>query len=55
MYVIGSDCIACGACADSCPAGAISMGDERYEISQDMCISCGACIDTCPTGAISEQ
>ena len=34
MFVIGSDCIACGACSDSCPAGAISMGDEHYEIDR---------------------
>ena len=54
-FVIGSDCIACGACADACPAGAISMGDEHYEIDQDKCLSCGACVDTCPTGAISEK
>lgn len=55
MYVISSDCIACGACSDTCPAGAISMGDEHYEINQDACLSCGACIDTCPTGAIAEK
>ena len=54
-FVIGSDCIACGACADACPAGAISMGDEHYEIDQDKCLQCGACVDTCPTGAISEK
>ena len=54
-FVIANDCIACGACADSCPAGAIAMGDEHYEIDQDKCLSCGACVDTCPTGAISEK
>ena len=55
MYVISSDCIACGACSDTCPAGAISMGDEHYEINQDTCLTCGACIDACPTGAIVEK
>ncbi|MEG0035103.1 MAG: 4Fe-4S binding protein [Oscillospiraceae bacterium] len=54
-FVISSDCIACGACSDSCPAGAISMGDDHYEIDQDTCLSCGACIDACPTGAIFEK
>ncbi len=54
-FVITSDCIACGACADSCPAGAIHMGDDHYEIDQDACLQCGACVDNCPTGAIIEK
>ena len=28
-YVIGDDCIACGACIDECPAGASAEG-EKY-------------------------
>lgn len=55
MFVIENDCISCGACADTCPTGAISAGDERYVIDQDTCISCGACVDSCPTGAIVEK
>lgn len=54
-FIISSDCIACGACADACPSEAISMGDEHYEIDQDKCIACGACVETCPTGAIYEK
>lgn len=54
-FVITSDCIACGACADVCPADAIHMGDNQYEINQDTCLQCGACVDTCPTGAIIEK
>ena len=47
-------CIACGACVNVCPVGAISEGDGKFEIDADTCISCGACAGTCPTGAISE-
>lgn len=55
MFVINDSCIACGSCADGCPAGAINMDDAagRYAIS-DACIDCGSCMDTCPMGCISE-
>ena len=53
-YVIGDDCISCGACAAQCPVEAISEGDEHYVIDADTCISCGSCADTCPMSAISE-
>ena len=43
-------CIACGQCADTCPAEAISVNDtvitDRWR-----CIICFACIRNCPTGA----
>jgi ferredoxin len=53
-YVIGDDCVSCGACAGGCPAGAISEGASHYEIDADTCIDCGACAGTCPSGAISQ-
>jgi len=49
-YKIGSDCIACGACAGECPVEAISAGDI-YEINPDLCIDCGACAAACPVEA----
>lgn len=54
-YKISSACVSCGACADSCPAGAISQGDDQYVIDAATCLDCGACCDTCPTGAISPE
>ncbi len=50
-YVINDACIQCGACADACPAGAISEGDGKYVIDADACLDCGACADACPVGA----
>ena len=52
-YQIGSACVSCGACADVCPVGAISQGDDRYVIDANACLDCGTCSDTCPNGAIN--
>lgn len=52
-YQIGEGCICCGACANACPVGAITLGDGKYEIDADKCIECGACAGDCPTGVIT--
>ena len=51
-YKITSACVSCGSCADACPAGAISQGDDQYVIDAAACLDCGSCSDTCPNGAI---
>lgn len=52
-YVIGEDCISCGACAADCPVEAIAEGDGKFEIDADTCIDCGACAANCPVEAIN--
>lgn len=54
-HKISDDCVACGACADTCPVGAISMGDNKYVVDEATCIDCGACEDGCPVGAIKAE
>ncbi len=67
-----SKCILCGKCIEacpysaivknmrpcekSCPAKAISMGEDRKaSIDPEKCIGCGECTVQCPFGAISDK
>ena len=50
-YKISDECLACGACAEVCPAEAITAGDGKYVIDADKCLDCGACADACPVDA----
>lgn len=45
-------CIACGACADTCPLDAITVEDVAT-VDEDTCVECGACVSSCPVEAIS--
>jgi len=55
LFRITEECIACGICADECPSGSISEGEETFVINQDTCTECGACKDACPNDAIVEE
>ena len=41
------DCVGCGACADVCPADAITVDDVAV-VDENACTECGACVDECP-------
>lgn len=53
-YVIGPDCIGCGACAGECPVSCIADKGGVFEIDANACIDCGTCAGGCPTGCITQ-
>ena len=54
-HIITNECVACGACEETCPVGAISLGDNGIYVISNECVDCGACEDGCPVGAIKAE
>lgn len=56
--MITDDCIACDVCEPECPNGAISQGDDFYQIDPEKCTECvghhdeSQCIAVCPVDCI---
>jgi len=50
-------CIACEACIEYCPMGAISMKDDVAVTDQDECVECGICLrsGSCSVDAFIEE
>ena len=55
---ITDECINCDVCEPECPNGAISQGDEIYQIDSSKCTECVGhydtpqCVDVCPVDCI---
>jgi len=49
-----ANCIACGGCAEVCPAGAVSIGRHAV-VDRGRCVECFCCMEACPADAISVQ
>jgi len=43
-------CNLCGACAQACPTGAVTVAEKVSTVKQT-CTRCTACVKACPTGA----
>ena len=41
-HKVTDECVACGACVDTCPVGAISLEDKAV-VDASACVDCGAC------------
>ena len=66
--LINDECINCDVCEPECPNGAISQGDEIYEIDPNLCTECvghfdeptcivghyetSQCVEVCPVDCI---
>jgi len=56
--IITDECIACDACREECPNGAIEEGDPIYTIESDLCTECVGhfdepqCVEVCPVECI---
>ena len=40
-------CTACGACAEHCPSGAVTISEGRAVTDRELCTACGSCVDVC--------
>jgi ferredoxin len=59
--IITDECINCDVCEPECPNGAISQGDEIYEIDPNLCTECvghyetSQCVEVCPVDCIPKD
>ena len=57
--IITDECINCDVCEPECPNGAISQGEEIYQINPALCTECVGhynepqCVEVCPVDCIS--
>ncbi|MDR1977654.1 MAG: 4Fe-4S dicluster domain-containing protein [Synergistaceae bacterium] len=54
IAVTSPGCVACGACARSCPTGAVAIYKGIVaRVNTKKCVACGKCEEACPAGVIS--
>ena len=54
--VLRDECVACGACVNVCPAGAIQIYKCMWaDVGPGSCIGCSKCAVICPASAITME
>lgn len=52
-FVHRESCVACGACENVCPRGAVKVWKGcMARVDEGLCVGCGICARECPAGAI---
>lgn len=60
IITIDSSCINCDMCVPECPQDAIFIGQQHYQIDEDLCVQCEGfydkptCVDVCPIAAVKQ-
>jgi pyruvate formate lyase activating enzyme len=49
---LGTNCIGCGICVQTCPECALARKDNRIIINRTICTGCGLCTEACPSTAM---
>ncbi|MCJ7774370.1 MAG: glycyl-radical enzyme activating protein, partial [Desulfobacterales bacterium] len=49
---IGSRCIGCKTCIETCPEKALTFTDTGVHVDRSLCKSCGSCAEECPSTAM---
>ena len=49
---LGTSCIGCGICVETCPEKALKKTEEGITINRSLCNGCGLCTEECPTTAM---
>ena len=52
VHWIGSRCIGCNICIDTCPNVSLIKGEKGIVIDRGICIGCGTCAAECPSTAM---
>ena len=52
LSISHTKCQACAICAKNCPAGALTLNDDKIEFDSEKCIYCRTCEAICPLDAI---
>lgn len=49
---VGSRCIGCKTCIETCQNGALTFDEKGLHIERTLCRSCGECVEECPSTAL---